>query len=67
MNRKRASSEGKCQVPFSAPPNLVQELSLCDHPHAMAKTPTEQAYSVPLINKAAIMMFLLPRNSTHLK
>ena len=26
----------------------------------MAKTPTEQAYSVPFINKTAIMMFLLP-------
>jgi hypothetical protein len=44
------------------PPNLAQASPLCDHPHAMAKTPTEQAYSAPLINKAAIMMFLLPRS-----
>jgi hypothetical protein len=28
----------------------------------MAKTPTKQTYSEPLINKAVIMMFLLPGN-----
>jgi hypothetical protein len=28
----------------------------------MAKIPTEQTYSEPLINQAAIMLFLLPEN-----
>jgi len=46
----------------SAQPNLIQESLLCNHPHAMAKIPTEQTYSEPLINQAAIMLFLLPEN-----
>jgi hypothetical protein len=46
----------------SAPPNLVQELPLCNHPHAMAKSPIEATYCAPFINTALIivMVFLLP-------
>jgi hypothetical protein len=46
----------------TAMPNLIHESFLCSQRHAMAKTPTKQTYSEPLINKAVIMMFLLPGN-----
>ena len=41
---------------------FIQESFLCNHPHAMAKTPTKETYSAPLINIAVLMMFLLPGN-----
>ena len=65
LRKEQASLEGNGQVPSSAPPNLVQELTLCDHPHAIAKIPTEQTYSAPLINRAAIMMFLHELNCVY--
>ncbi len=43
----------------SALPYLIQEPLLCNHPHAMAKTPIKQTYSVPFITKAAVIMFIL--------
>ena len=39
-----------------------QESPLCNHPHAIARTPIKEAYSAPLINMAALMVFLLPEN-----
>jgi hypothetical protein len=46
----------------SPPPSLIQESLLCNHPHAIAKTPSKQAYSTPLNNIAISMIFLLPGN-----
>ena len=39
-----------------------QESSLCNHPHAIARTPTKEAYNAPFINIAVLMVFLLPEN-----
>ena len=50
---------GNMYNPYSP---LIQESFLCNHPHAMAKTPTKETYSAPLINIAVLMMFLLPGN-----
>jgi hypothetical protein len=44
-----------------------QEFSLCNHPHAIARTPIKEAYSAPLINIAVLMVFLLPENFILLK
>jgi hypothetical protein len=43
------------------PTNLDQELRLCNHPHAMAKSPRETMYCEPLNKTASIivMVFLL--------
>ena len=51
-------------------PPLNYESLLCNHPHAMAKTPIKETYSTPLINIAVLMKFLLPKNPyspAHLK
>lgn len=42
--------------------SLTYESLLCNHPHAIAKIPINEAYSIPLINIAILMMFLLPGN-----
>jgi len=39
-----------------------QESFICNHPHAIARTPTKEAYSTPFINIAVLMVFLLPEN-----
>jgi hypothetical protein len=39
-----------------------QEFPLCNHPHAIAKTPIKETYIAPLINIAVLMVFLLPEN-----
>jgi len=45
----------------SAPLKQAQESLLCNHPHAMAKSPIEATYCEPFINTALIivMVFLL--------
>jgi len=43
----------------SALPYLIQEPLLCNHPHAMAKTPSRQTYNAPFMTKAAVIMFIL--------
>jgi hypothetical protein len=39
-----------------------QESPLCNHPHAIPRTPTKETYSAPLINIAVLIVFLLPES-----
>ena len=50
---------GNSDNPYSP---LNYESLLCNHPQAMANTPIKETYSMPLINIAVLMKFLLPGN-----
>jgi hypothetical protein len=58
---------GNSENPYSP---LNYESLLCNHPHAIANTPSKERYSTPLINIAVLITFLLsgnPSNPPHLK
>ena len=67
-----ASLDGRSRTNTDAiprPTNFDQESLLCNHPHAMAKSPSETMYCEPLSNTALIivMVFLLSGNIHILK
>ena len=61
LEKEQGLTDGAMGDQTECPANLDQELRLCNHPHAMAKSPRETMYCEPLSKTASIivMVFLL--------